>query len=76
MYHHEEPWKNCPISMLYNIAESDNVYDKCHHLLNPFKSNETSHDYKMNLSTSSSGLLGVVLFILIQILIKRPVSKQ
>ena len=33
--------------MLYNIAEPDKVYDKCHHLLNPFTSNETSHFYHM-----------------------------
>ena len=39
--------KNCPVSMLYNIAEPDKAYDKCHHLLNPFTSNETSHFYQM-----------------------------
>ena len=42
MYDHKEP-KNCPVSMLDNITEPDIAYDKCHHLLNPFKSNETSH---------------------------------
>ena len=34
--------------MLYNIGEPDNAHDKCHHLLNPFKSNETSHFYQMD----------------------------
>ena len=63
--------------MFYNIAESDKVYDKCHHLLNPFKSKETSHFYQMDQSISSSGMLGVVVFfILIQLLIEHPVSKQ
>ena len=36
--------------MLYNIAEPDKAYDKCHHLLNPFKSNETSHFYQIDQS--------------------------
>ena len=36
--------------MLYNIAEPDKAYDKCHHLLNPFKSNEISHFYQMDQS--------------------------
>ena len=36
--------------MLYNIAEPDKAYDKCHHLLNPFKSNKAFHFYQMNLS--------------------------
>ena len=36
--------------MLYNIAEPDKAYDECHHILNPFKSNETSHFYQMNQS--------------------------
>ena len=34
--------------MLYNIAEPDKAYDKCYHLLNPFKPNETSHFYQMD----------------------------
>ena len=38
---------NCPVSMLYNIAEPDKAYDKCHRLLNPFTLNETSHFYQM-----------------------------
>ena len=61
--------------MLYNIAEPDKAYDKCHHLLNPFKSNETSHFYQIDQSIFVLGLLGVV-FILIQILIEYPVSKK
>ena len=32
MYDHKEPWKNCPVLMLYNIAEPEKAYDKCHHL--------------------------------------------
>ena len=36
--------------MPYNIAEPDKAYDKCHHILNPFKSNETSHFYPMDQS--------------------------
>ena len=48
MYNHKEPWKNYPVSMLYNIAEPDKAYDKCHHLLNLFKSNETSHFCQMD----------------------------
>ena len=36
--------------MPYNIAEPDKAYDKCHHILNPFKSNETSHFYQMDQS--------------------------
>ena len=62
--------------MPYNIAETDTAYDKCHHLLKPFKSNGTSHLYQMDHSFSSSGLLCVVFFILIQILIEHPVSKE
>ena len=38
MYNHKEPWEKYPVSMLYNIAEPDKAYNKCHHLLNPFKS--------------------------------------
>ena len=58
--------ENCPVLMPYNIAERDKAYDKCHHLLNPFKSNEISCFNQMDQSISSSGLLGVVFFILIQ----------
>ena len=50
MYDHKEPWKNCPVLMPYNIAEPDKAYAKCHHLLNPFMSNETSHFYQMDQS--------------------------
>ena len=49
--------------MFYNIAESDKVYDKYLHLLNPFKSKETSHFYQMDQSILSSGMLGVFLFL-------------
>ena len=42
--------KNCPVSMPYNIAEPDKAYDKCHYILNPFKSNETYHFYQMDQS--------------------------
>ena len=34
--------------MFYNIAEPDKAYNKC--LINPFKSNETSHFYQMDQS--------------------------
>ena len=57
--------------MLYNIAEPDQVYDN---LLNPFKSNEISYFYQMNLSFFVFRV--VLFFILIQILIEHPVSKQ
>ena len=50
MYDHKEPWKEYTVSMLYNIVEPDKPYDKCHHLLNPFKSNETSHFYQTDQS--------------------------
>ena len=50
MYIFKEPWEKYPVSMLYNIAEPDKAYDKCHHLLNSFKSNEISHFYQMNQS--------------------------
>ena len=38
--------------MPYNIAETDKayMYDKCHHILNHFKSNETSHFYQIDQS--------------------------
>ena len=36
--------------MPYNIAEPDKAYDKCHYILNPFKSNETYHFYQMDQS--------------------------
>ena len=36
--------------MLFNIAEPDKGYDKCHNLLNPFKSNATSHFYQIDQS--------------------------
>ena len=41
-------WKNCLVSMLHNIGEPDKAHDKYHHLLNPFKSNETPHFYQMD----------------------------
>ena len=47
MYDKKEPCKYCPVLMLYNIAEPEKANDKCHHLFNPFKSNETSHFYQM-----------------------------
>ena len=46
--------------MRYNISEPDKAYDKCHHLLSSFKSNETSHFIKWTSPFSSSGLLSVV----------------
>ena len=38
--------------MPYNIAETDKayMYDKYYHILNLFKSNETSYFYQMNQS--------------------------
>ena len=68
--------KNCPVSMPYNIAEPDKAYDKCHHILNPFKSNETSNFYQMDQSIFVSIVVGYCFFILFQILIEHPVSKQ
>ena len=50
MYNHKEPLKKYPVSMLYNIAKPEKACDKCHHLLNPFKSNETSHLYRLDQS--------------------------
>ena len=65
--------KNCPVSMLYNIAEPDKVYDKCHHLLNHLRRLKFPTFIKWTSPFSSSGLL-VLFFILIQILIEHPVS--
>ena len=62
--------------MLFNIAEPDKAYDKCHHLLNPFKSYETSHFYHIDQSIFGLHGFWMLLFILIQILIEYPVSKQ
>ena len=45
--------------MLHKIAEPDKSYDK-YNLLNPFKSNRTSHFYQIDQSISFPGLLGVV----------------
>ena len=39
-----------PVFKLYNVAEPDKAYDKRHHLLNPFKSKETSHLHQMDQS--------------------------
>ena len=50
MYTCKEPWEKYPISMLYNIAEPDKAYDKCHDLLNYFKWNEISYSYQMDQS--------------------------
>ena len=61
--------------MLYNIAELDKAYDKCHCPLNPFKSNETSHFYKMDQSIFIFRVY-VLFFICIQILIEHHVSKH
>ena len=44
--------------MPYNIAEPDKAYDKCHHILNPFKLNETSHFYQMDQSIFVSMVVG------------------
>ena len=60
MYNPKEPWEKYPVSILYNIAEPDKAYDKCHHHLNPFKSNELPTFIKWTSPFSSSGLLGVV----------------
>ena len=58
--------------MLYNIAEPDKAYDKRHHLLNPFTSNETSHFNRMYQSIFVFGLLGIFILIFME----HPVSKQ
>ena len=44
--------------MPYNIAEPDKAYDKCHHILNSFKLNETSHFYQMDQSIFVSMVVG------------------
>ena len=62
MYNHKEPWKNCSVSMLYNIAEPDKAYDKCHHLLNLFKSNETSNLCQMDESIFVFRVFGCCFF--------------
>ena len=62
--------------MLYNIAETEKAYDKCHHLLCPSKSNETSHFYQMDQSFFRLQSSWVLFFIVIQILIEHHVSKQ
>ena len=62
--------------MLYNIAEPNKAYDKCHHLLNPSKSNETSHFYQMDQSIFVYSVVECCFFSLIQILIEHPISKQ
>ena len=49
--------------MLYYTAEPDTAYDKCHHLLNPFKSNETSHFYQTDQSIFVFKVIGCVFFI-------------
>ena len=76
MCDHKEPWKKNSVSMPYNIAEPDKAYDKCHHLLNPFKSNEVSHFYQMDQSIFVFWVVGCCFPILIQILKEHPVSKQ
>ena len=62
--------------MRNNIAEPDKAYDKCHHVLNPFKSNETS--YFLSNEPVYFRLQGcwVLFFVPIQILIEHPISKQ
>ena len=55
--------------MIYNIAEPDKAYDKCHHLLNPFKSNETSHFYQMDQSICVFRVVECIFSLLIQIYI-------
>ena len=61
MYKHKEPWEKYPVSMLYNIAEPDKAYDKCHHLHNPFKSMKLPTFIKWTSPFSSSGFLDVVI---------------
>ena len=62
--------------MLYNIAEPEKAYDKCHHLRNPFMSNKTSHFLSNGPVHFRLQGCWVLFFILIQILIEHPVSKQ
>ena len=50
MYNHKGYSKKYRVSKLYNIAEPDKAYDEYLYLLNPLKSNETSHIYKMDQS--------------------------
>ena len=77
MYDHKEPLENiCSFPMLHIIAQHDKAYDKCHHLLDPFKSNGTVYFYQMNQSIFVLGLFGVVFHSCFQILIEYPVSKQ
>ena len=54
--------ENCPVLMPYNIAERDKAYDKCHHLLNPFKSNEISCFNQMDQSIFVFRVIGCSLF--------------
>ena len=61
--------------MVYNIEKPDKALDQCHHLLNPFKSNETSHFYQMDQTIFIFRVVGVLFFILIQILIEHSISK-
>ena len=60
--------------MLYNIAEPDKAYDKCHHLLNHFKSNETSHFYQMYQSIFVFRFFGCCFSLLFNF--NRPSCKQ
>ena len=66
-----------PVSMLYNIAEPDKAYNKCHHplILTLLSRMKLPTFIKWTSPFSSSGLLGVV-FILIQILIEHPIGKH
>ena len=47
MYDKKNIGRSCPVLMFFNIAEQDKAHDKCHHLLKPFTSNETSYFYQM-----------------------------
>ena len=58
MYTYKEPWEKYPVSMLYKIAKPDKAYDKCHHLLYSFKSNEISHFYQMDQSNFVFRVIG------------------
>ena len=75
MYDNKEFWKKCPVSMLHNIADPDKAYDKCHHLLKPFKSNERSNFYQRDESIFVLRVVGCF-FIVLQILIEHHVGKQ
>ena len=48
--------------MPYNFAEPDKAYDKCHHILYPFKSNETSNFYQMDQYIFVFRVVGCVFF--------------